>query len=43
MALTIASSASIAIKNARLYETACYEARTDELTKLLNRKYFRCV
>ena len=40
MALTIASSASIAIKNARLYETACYEARTDELTKLLNRKYF---
>lgn len=40
MTLTIASSASIAIKNARLYETACYEARTDELTKLLNRKYF---
>lgn len=40
MTLTIASSASIAIKNAHLYETACYEARTDELTKLLNRKYF---
>lgn len=40
MTLTIASSASIAIKNAHLYETAYYEARTDELTKLLNRKYF---
>ncbi len=40
MVLTIASSASIAIKNAHLYETAYYEARTDELTKLLNRKYF---
>lgn len=40
MTLTIASSASIAIKNAHLYETAFYEARTDELTKLLNRKYF---
>lgn len=40
MTLTIASIASIAIKNAHLYETAYYEARTDELTKLLNRKYF---
>lgn len=40
MTLTIASSASIAIKNAHLYETAYYEARTDELTKLLNRRYF---
>lgn len=40
LTLTIASSASIAIKNAHLYETACHEARTDELTQLLNRKYF---
>lgn len=37
---SIASVASIAIKNARLYENAYYEARTDELTGLLNRKYF---
>ena len=37
---SIASVASIAIKNARLYEHAYYEARTDELTGLLNRKYF---
>lgn len=37
---SIASVASIAIKNARLYEQAYYEARTDELTGLLNRKYF---
>ncbi|MDO5590434.1 MAG: diguanylate cyclase [Lachnospiraceae bacterium] len=36
----ITSVASIAIKNARLYENACLEARTDELTGLLNRKYF---
>lgn len=40
MILMIASSASIAIKNAHLYESAYYEARTDELTQLLNRKYF---
>ena len=40
MVLMIASSASIAIKNAHLYESAYYEARTDELTQLLNRKYF---
>lgn len=38
---SIASVASIAIKNARLYEIAYYEARTDELTGLLNRKYFQ--
>ena len=37
---SIASVASIAIKNARLYEQTYYEARTDELTGLLNRKYF---
>lgn len=37
---SIASVASIAIKNARMYEQACHEARTDELTGLLNRKYF---
>ncbi|MBQ7840443.1 MAG: diguanylate cyclase, partial [Lachnospiraceae bacterium] len=37
---SIASVASIAIKNARLYEQAYYEARTDELTGFLNRKYF---
>lgn len=37
---SIASVASIAIKNARLYEKAYNEARTDELTGFLNRKYF---
>ena len=36
----ITSVASIAIKNARMYEKACIEARTDEMTGLLNRKYF---
>ena len=36
----ITSVASIAIKNAKLYENARLEARTDELTGLLNRKYF---
>ena len=40
MVLTVASSASIALKNAYLYATACHEAQTDELTQLLNRKYF---
>lgn len=34
------SVASIAVKNANLYEKAYWEARTDELTGLLNRKYF---
>ena len=37
---SIRSIASIAIKNAKLYEKAYAEARTDELTGLLNRKYF---
>ena len=36
----ITSVASIAIKNVRMYEKACIEARTDEMTGLLNRKYF---
>ena len=40
MLSSISSVASIAIKNARLYEMAWTEARTDELTGLLNRKYF---
>lgn len=37
---SIRSIASIAIQNAKLYEKAYAEARTDELTGLLNRKYF---
>lgn len=37
---SVGSVASIALKNAHLYEKAYYEARTDELTGLLNRKYF---
>ncbi len=37
---SINSIASIAIKNARMYEKAYLEARTDDLTGLLNRKYF---
>lgn len=37
---SIESVSSIAVKNSRLYEKACLEARTDELTGLLNRKYF---
>ena len=37
---SIISVASIAIKNASLYEQAWNEARTDEMTGLLNRKYF---
>lgn len=37
---SIAAVASIAMKNANLYEHACIEARTDEMTGLLNRKYF---
>lgn len=40
MLSSVSSVASIAIKNARLYEAAWTEARTDELTGLLNRKYF---
>lgn len=37
---SVADMASIAIKNAQLYEQVYQEARTDELTGLLNRKYF---
>lgn len=37
---SINSIATIAVKNSRLYERAYMEARTDELTGLLNRKYF---
>ncbi len=37
---SVASVTSIALKNARMYEHACHEARTDELTGLYNRKYF---
>jgi diguanylate cyclase (GGDEF)-like protein/putative nucleotidyltransferase with HDIG domain len=34
------SVGSIAVKNSRLYEKAVLEAQTDELTGLINRKYF---
>ncbi|MBR0598871.1 HD domain-containing phosphohydrolase [Sinanaerobacter chloroacetimidivorans] len=37
---SVNSIGSIAVKNSRLYEKAYLEARTDELTGLLNRKYF---
>jgi len=37
---SLASVSSVAVKNSRLYEKAFMEARTDELTGLLNRKYF---
>lgn len=37
---SIESVTSIAVKNSRLYERAYLEARTDELTGLLNRKCF---
>ncbi|MEG0874343.1 MAG: diguanylate cyclase [Clostridiales bacterium] len=37
---SINSISSIAVSNSRLYEKAYLEARTDELTGLLNRKYF---
>lgn len=37
---SVTSVASIAIKNSRLSERARQEARTDEMTGLLNRKYF---
>lgn len=40
MLSSISSVSSIAIKNAKLYERAYMEARTDEMTGLLNRKYF---
>ena len=37
---SVDSIATIAVKNSTLYERAYLEARTDELTGLLNRKYF---
>lgn len=37
---SVETVASIAIKNAALYEKAYHDARTDDLTGLLNRKYF---
>lgn len=37
---SVESIGTIAVKNSRLYEKAYLEARTDELTGLLNRKYF---
>lgn len=37
---SVSSIGAIAVKNARLYEKAYQEARTDDLTGLLNRKYF---
>lgn len=37
---SVGSIGSIAVKNSKLYEKVYYEARTDELTGLLNRKYF---
>jgi len=37
---SINSIGSIAVKNSKLFEKACLEARTDDLTGLLNRKYF---
>ena len=41
MMTSIASVASIALKNANLYERVYQEAHTDELTGLMNRKYFQ--
>jgi len=37
---SVDSIGSIAVKKSKLYEKVYYEARTDELTGLLNRKYF---
>ncbi|MDD3168003.1 MAG: diguanylate cyclase [Eubacteriales bacterium] len=37
---SVDSIGSIAVKNSKLFEKVYYEARTDELTGLLNRKYF---
>lgn len=37
---SVSAIASISLKNARLYEKVYQEARTDELTGLLNRRYF---
>ena len=38
--LALSAVLAIGVKNAQLYEQAAYEARTDELTHLLNRKHF---
>lgn len=38
--MSVKSVASIALKNANLYEKAYHDARTDDLTGLMNRKYF---
>lgn len=38
--LSLSSVTSIALKNSRLYEKAAHDACTDDLTGLLNRKYF---
>ncbi len=38
--MSVKSVASIALKNANLYEKAYRDARTDDLTGLMNRKYF---
>lgn len=37
---SVSAIASISLKNSRLYEKVYQEARTDELTGLLNRRYF---
>jgi len=37
---SVASISAIALNNSKMYETVYNEARTDELTGLLNRKYF---
>lgn len=37
---SLSSVSSIAVRNSKLYEKVYLEARTDELTGLLNRKYF---
>ncbi len=37
--LSLAAITAIGIKNSQLYEQAAYEARTDDLTGLMNRKY----
>ncbi len=37
---SVSSVVSIAIKNAKMYEQVYLEARIDDLTKLINRKYF---
>lgn len=37
---SIASLSGVAVRNARMYEEAYWEARTDELTHVGNRKYF---